>query len=81
LGVDGLVLGNAAPDPDFIGMLRLTVQMCAVLQGFPKDWIFSGGKTAAYRQVGNVFPLPVAHTVASQIKAAFLAEPGISEAA
>jgi hypothetical protein len=34
--------------------------MCAVLQGFPKDWVFSGGKTAAYRQVGNAFPPPVA---------------------
>jgi DNA (cytosine-5)-methyltransferase 1 len=60
LGVDALVLGDAAPAKDFLGMPRLTVPMCAVLQGFPKEWILSGGKTAAYRQVGNAFPPPVA---------------------
>jgi DNA (cytosine-5)-methyltransferase 1 len=81
LGVNALVLGNAAPEPDFVGMPKLTVQMCAVLQGFPKDWIFCGGKTAAYRQVGNAFPPPVALAVASQIRAAFIAEHASSEAA
>jgi DNA (cytosine-5)-methyltransferase 1 len=57
-----LVLGDAAPDADFVGMPRLTVQMCAVLQGLPQDWIFLGGKTAAYRQVAcpNCCPGPVA---------------------
>jgi DNA (cytosine-5)-methyltransferase 1 len=81
LGVDALVLGDAAPDADFVGMPRLTVQMCAVLQGFPKDWIFSGGKTAAYRQVGNAFPPPVAAAVGQAIKAAFHGTDRMSRAA
>ena len=51
----------------FRGLPRLTVQMCALLQGFPKNWRFSGGKTAAYRQVGNAFPPPVARELANEI--------------
>jgi len=46
---------------------RLTVAQAAVLQGFPADWQFQGGKTARYRQVGNAFPPPVAKAVATQI--------------
>ena len=34
-------------------MPRLTVPMVARLQGFPDTWHFEGGKTHAYRQVGN----------------------------
>jgi DNA (cytosine-5)-methyltransferase 1 len=67
LGVEGKSLANEAPERDFVGMPRLTVRMCARLQGFPDDWQFSGGKTAAYRQVGNAFPPPVAEAVATQI--------------
>ena len=44
--------------------------MTARIQGFPDDWQFSGGKTAAYRQVGNAFPPPVAQAVALKIKQA-----------
>ncbi|MBV7432863.1 DNA cytosine methyltransferase [Dermabacteraceae bacterium TAE3-ERU5] len=50
-------------------MPRLTVQMGAKLQGFPQDWEFAGGKTAAWRQVGNAFPPPVAKAIATAIKA------------
>ena len=68
LGVNGGSIANEAPDPDFVGMPRLTVQMAAMVQGFPEDWLFTGGKTAAYRQVGNAFPPPVALAVGSQIR-------------
>ncbi|MEI7643092.1 MAG: DNA cytosine methyltransferase [Chloroflexales bacterium] len=67
LGVDGIGVWDEPPDPDFVGMPRLTVRMVARLQGFPDSWQFSGRKTAAYRQVGNAFPPPVARAVASHI--------------
>ena len=70
LGVNGHTLADDAPAPDFIGMPRLTVPMVALLQGFPRDWKFSGRKTAAYRQVGNAFPPPVAAAVAAELKKA-----------
>jgi DNA (cytosine-5)-methyltransferase 1 len=70
LGVDGKGLADAAPAPNFVGMPRLTVRMTARVQGFPDAWQFSGKKTAAYRQIGNAFPPPVAAAVGRSIKAA-----------
>ena len=70
LGVDGAGVVDEAPAPGFEGMPRLTVGMAALIQGFPMDWKFSGKKTAAYRQVGNAFPPPVAKAVGIAIKEA-----------
>lgn len=70
LGVDGMGLADDAPERDFVGMPRLTPRMTARIQGFPDDWVFSGRKTAAYRQIGNAFPPPVATAVAHQIHSA-----------
>lgn len=72
LGVDGMGIADAAPGPDTPSdhIPRLTVPMVAKLQGFPEDWKISGRKTAAYRQIGNAFPPPVAQAVALKIKAA-----------
>jgi len=67
LGVDGSGIADAAPPPGFLGLPRLTVSMVALLQGFPEEWVFSGKKTAAYRQVGNAFPPPVAEAVAREV--------------
>ncbi len=69
-GVDGRGLADDVPAPGFEGMPRLTVRMTARLQGFPDAWQFAGKKTAAYRQIGNAFPPPVAQAVGSQIWAA-----------
>ena len=73
LGIEGGSLANEAPAKNHVGMPRLTLQMCALIQGFPSDWKFAGGKTAAYRQVGNAFPPPMACAVASRINAALSA--------
>ncbi len=70
LGVDGMGLWDEAPPQDFVGMPRLTPRMTARIQGFPDSWQFAGRKTAAYRQIGNAFPPPVAAAVARQISAA-----------
>jgi DNA (cytosine-5)-methyltransferase 1 len=67
MGVNGISLAEEAPDVNFSGIPRLTVRMVARLQGFPDDWLFTGRKTAAYRQVGNAFPPPVAKSLASQL--------------
>lgn len=70
LGVDGMGIADLTPERDFVGMPRLTVRMAARIQGFPDDWQFAGKKTAAYRQIGNAFPPPVAQAVGVQIIAA-----------
>jgi DNA (cytosine-5)-methyltransferase 1 len=67
LGVDGLGIANEAPAVDFEGMPRLTVEMAARIQGFSDEWNITGKKTAAYRQVGNAFPPPVAEAVGRSI--------------
>ncbi|QYU68635.1 DNA cytosine methyltransferase [Leptolyngbya sp. 15MV] len=70
MGVNGMTIAEEAPGPDFVGMPRLTVEMVGLLQGFPEGWQFHGRKTAAYRQVGNAFPPPVAAAVAKQVRKA-----------
>jgi DNA (cytosine-5)-methyltransferase 1 len=67
LGVDGLGIADEPPKRDFIGMPKLTVRMVARIQGFPDSWDILGRKTAAYRQVGNAFPPPVAHAVGQAV--------------
>lgn len=74
LGVCGKGLADEPPGPMFAGHPRLTVRMAAKLQGFPDDWLISGGKTAAYRQVGNAFPPPVAQAVGACIATALGSE-------
>lgn len=72
LGVDGRGLADEPPARDFVGMPRLTVRMAARIQGFPDSWQIAGRKTAAYRQVGNAFPPPVARSVAIAIRASLM---------
>ncbi|MFJ3096014.1 DNA cytosine methyltransferase [Streptomyces hydrogenans] len=77
LGVSGLGVANdietarkkGSEARDLLGPdgPMLTVEQAAIIQGFPKDWIFDGGKTAQYRQVGNAFPPPVAEAVGRSI--------------
>jgi DNA (cytosine-5)-methyltransferase 1 len=77
LGISGLGVANdpetcrkkGTEERDLFGPVgpMLTVQQAAIIQGFPPEWQFSGGKTAQYRQVGNAFPPPVAKAVGESI--------------
>ena len=69
LGVDGKGIADSPPGDDFPveGLPRLTLRMTARLQAFPDTWIIAGGKTAAYRQIGNAFPPPVSKAVGKSI--------------
>lgn len=74
IGVNGGTIAETAPDKDFEGNPRLTTRMVARLQGFPDTWQFSGKKTAAYRQVGNAFPPPVAFALGLALRSALVAK-------
>jgi DNA (cytosine-5)-methyltransferase 1 len=82
LHVDGKGIADTPPGPaDPLSHLpRLTLRMTAALQGFPAPWHFSGRKTAAYRQIGNAFPPPVARAVGESIQAAICASRASSAA-
>lgn len=72
LSVDGRGIADRPPDEHFPvdGVPRLTLPMTARLQAFPDTWTFAGGKTGAYRQIGNALPPPVAMAVGESIIAA-----------
>jgi DNA (cytosine-5)-methyltransferase 1 len=67
MGVDALGVADEVPGPGFTGLPKLTVAQAALLQGFPPGWVIPGRKTAAYRQVGNAFPPPVAESIGQSI--------------
>ncbi len=69
-GFQNYKLRNGTVRQGYDNMPMLTVRMVARIQGFPDHWKFSGGKTAAYRQVGNAFPPPVAEAIGKQIEIA-----------
>ncbi|MFF4163467.1 DUF6339 family protein [Streptomyces sp. NPDC001741] len=72
LGVDGSSLGNEPPGPDFPvgGLPKLTVEQAALVQSIPEGWLFNGGKTSRYRQIGHAMPPPLATAVGQAVAAA-----------
>jgi DNA (cytosine-5)-methyltransferase 1 len=79
--VNGKSIAEFAPEKGFTDIPRLTPRMVARIQGFPDDWIFSGKKTNAYRQIGNAFPPPVAQAIGLQIRKAIQQTDSMSIAA
>ncbi|CAM5378959.1 DNA (cytosine-5-)-methyltransferase OS=Streptomyces alboniger OX=132473 GN=CP975_12895 PE=3 SV=1 [Streptomyces alboniger] len=67
MGVNGSSVADEPPAPHDQLPVRLTATQLALLQGFPSDWTFAGGKTSICRQVGNAFPPPVARAVGQAI--------------
>lgn len=49
------------------GHYRMSVDDCALLQGFPEDWKFSGAVYQALGQIGNSVCPPVAYAVAKEV--------------
>lgn len=80
LGVNGNSLANEVPGPDYrwrsdlerSQLVKLTVDQTALLQGFPADWRFVGGKTKGYRQIGNASPPPVACALGEALRKVLL---------
>ncbi|MFF9237303.1 DUF6339 family protein [Streptomyces sp. NPDC014801] len=74
LGVNGNSLADEPPGADFPAgdHPKLTVEQAAMIQAFPADWEFAGGKTSRYRQVGHAMPPPLAtavgHAVATALR-------------
>lgn len=52
------------------GHFRLSIDDCALLQGFPSAWRFSGAVYQALGQIGNSVCPPVAYAVAKQVATA-----------
>ncbi|MGC9376179.1 DNA cytosine methyltransferase [Streptomyces sp. MH13] len=75
IGVDGVTVADEVPDGEFdwnpavgrSGLVPLTVEQVAMLQGFPPQWRIAGRKTARYRQVGNATPPPLARALGASI--------------
>ncbi len=58
------------------GAVRLTPEQCALLQGFPAGWTWTGNKSSQHRQIGNAVPPALAEAVARAVMAALRASPG-----
>ncbi|MGW6920679.1 DNA cytosine methyltransferase [Streptomyces sp. NPDC054950] len=75
IGVDGVTVADQVPGADFVwdpdlgrsGLVPLTVDQVALLQGFPVEWRIAGRKTARYRQVGNATPPSLAWALGKAI--------------
>lgn len=60
----------AAAYPPENGHLRLSIEDCALLQGFPSSWRFQGAVYQALGQIGNSVAPPAAYHVARAVLAA-----------
>ncbi|MET8769663.1 DNA cytosine methyltransferase [Streptomyces sp. NPDC004658] len=88
MGVYTKSFGNKPPGRDFKwdpslgddGLVRITVDQTALLQGFPESWEIAGLKTARYRQIGHATPPPVAEALGRSVAEALNRDPVVPAA-